>query len=161
MGPLTADIPDGSRVLLDAVSIVYYIEHNPRYDAAASEIMERVYRGALSAVASVLAMTEILVPAYKVGDIRSARQVRSALERIPNLEIVEVDAIIADRAAELRAKHNLRTPDAIHVATAVESGMEWIVSNDRKLRRVEAEGIQVWLFDDHVDGGTAVSASDS
>ncbi|HST58498.1 MAG TPA: type II toxin-antitoxin system VapC family toxin [Longimicrobium sp.] len=161
MGPLTSDIPEGSRVLLDSVSIVYYIEHNPRYDAAASEIMHRVYGGDLSAVASVLTMTEILISAYKIGDIRTARQVRSALERMPNLELVDVDAIIADRAAELRAKHNLRTPDAIHVATALESGMDWIVSNDRRLRRVEAEGIRVWLFDDHLDDGTAASSSDT
>jgi uncharacterized protein len=161
MGRLTSDIPDGSRVLLDSVSIVYYIEQNPRYEAAASEIIHRVYGGALSAVASVLAITEILIPAYKVGDLRAARQVRSALERIPNLEIVEVDAGIADLAAQLRAKHNLRTADAIHVATALESGMDWIVSNDRMLRRVEAEGIRVWLFDDHLDSATTAPSSDS
>lgn len=150
MGSLTSDIPNGSRVLLDSVSIVYYIEHNPRYDAAASEIMQRVYDGGLSAAVSVLALTEILVPAYRAGDARSARQVRSALHRIPNLEFVEVNQTIADIAARLRAAHSLRTPDAIHAATALRASVDWIISNDKTFRRVEPEGVRVWLFDEHL-----------
>jgi predicted nucleic acid-binding protein len=54
-------------------------------------------------------------------------------------------------AARLRAQYNLRTPDALHVATARNEGAEWLVTNDHRLRRVEAEGIRVWLFDDHVN----------
>lgn len=150
MGSLTSGIPDGSRVLLDSAAIVYFIEHNPRYDAAASEVFERVSAGRLLAHASVLAVTEVLVPAYRVGNQRAARRVRSALERIPNLEIVPVNAEVADLAARLRAAHNLRTPDAIHVATALDASADCIVTNDHRLRRVEAEGIRVWIFDDHV-----------
>lgn len=150
---LTAEIRDGSRILLDSASIVYYIERHPRYLPAAAEIMERVDAGRLQALASVLVLTEVLVPAYAANDARSARQVRSALERFPNLEVTAIDADIADVAARARAKHNLRTPDAIHIATALQGRADWIVTNDRRLRRVEAEGIRVWLFDDHVNTG--------
>ncbi|HEX6373393.1 MAG TPA: type II toxin-antitoxin system VapC family toxin [Longimicrobium sp.] len=151
MGPLTAAVPDGSRILLDSVSIVYYIERNPRYFAAASEWMERVDAGRLSAAASVLLLSEVLVPAYRAGSPAAARQARAALERLPNFELVDVTAAVADAAARLRAVHNLRTPDALHVATALNEGAEWIITNDHRLRRVEAEGIRVWLFDDHVN----------
>lgn len=151
MGSLTSGVPDGSRILLDSVSIVYYLERNPRYFAAAAEWMERVNAGRLTACASALLLAEVLVPAYRAGRPAAARQARAALERIPNFEIVEVSATVADAAARLRAAHNLRTPDALHVAAALDEGAGWIVTNDRVLRSVEAEGIRVWLFDDHVN----------
>lgn len=151
MGPLTSGVPDGSRILLDSVSIVYYLERNARYFAAASEWMERVNAGQLTAAASALLLAEVLVPAYRAGNPAAARQARAALERIPNFELLEVTPAVADTAARLRAEHNLRTPDALHVATALDEGAEWLVTNDHRLRRVEAEGIRVWLFDDHVN----------
>jgi predicted nucleic acid-binding protein len=151
MGSLTSGVPDGSRILLDSVSIVYYIERNPRYFAAAAEWMERVNTGRLTAVASALLLAEVLVPAYRGGNAAAARKARAALERIPNFELLEVTAGVADVAARLRAQHNLRTPDALHVSTALNEGAGWLVTNDARLRRVEAEGIRVWLFDEHVN----------
>jgi predicted nucleic acid-binding protein len=151
MGRLTSGVPDGSRILLDSVSIVYYLERNPRYFAAAAEWMERVNDGRLTAAASVLLLAEVLVPAYRARNPAAARQARAALERVPNLELVEVTAGVSDVAARLRAEHNLRTPDALHVATALREGAGWLVTNDRRLQRVETEGVQVWLFDDHVN----------
>lgn len=151
MGRLTAGVPDGSRILLDSVSIVYYLERNPTYYAAASEWMERVNAGRLTAAASALLLAEVLVPAYRSGKPAAARQARAALERIPNLELLDVTPAVSDVAARLRAEHNLRTPDALHVATALNQGVQWLVTNDRRLKRVEAEGIRVWLFDEHVN----------
>ena len=34
---------------------------------------------------------------------------------------------------ELRARHNLRTPDAIQIATAIRSGASWFLTNDAEL----------------------------
>lgn len=116
MGRLTSGVPDGSRILLGSVSIFYYIERNPRYFAAASEWMERVNAGRLTAAASALLLAEVLVPAYRAGNPAAA------LERIPNFELLEVTAAVSDVAARLRAEHNLRTPDALHVATALTDG---------------------------------------
>jgi predicted nucleic acid-binding protein len=41
------------------------------------------------------------------------------------------------RAAEIRARHGLRTPDAIMVATAIESGATLAVTNDDAWRKVK------------------------
>ena len=83
----------------------------------------------------------------RAGNPAAARQARAALERIPNVELGEVTAGGSDLAARLRADHNLRTPDALHVATALHEEVDWLVTNDHRLRRVEAEGIRVWLFE--------------
>jgi predicted nucleic acid-binding protein len=54
---------------------------------------------------------------------------------------------IAARAAQIRATHGLRTPDAIHAATALQSGASGIVTNDAGFRRLENE-TNIWLFKD-------------
>jgi predicted nucleic acid-binding protein len=44
-----------------------------------------------------------------------------------------VSEIIADEAAQLRARHGLRTPDAIQLATAIRSGASSFLTNDSRL----------------------------
>jgi hypothetical protein len=43
---------------------------------------------------------------------------------------------VAERAAELRARYNLRTPDALQVATALVRRCEAFLTNDARLKRV-------------------------
>jgi len=47
-----------------------------------------------------------------------------------------IDAETAKRAATLRAKYNLRTPDALQVATALEFDCQAFLTNDIALKRV-------------------------
>lgn len=57
-----------------------------------------------------------------------------------------MSAGVADRMARLRASPGLRTPDAIHVATALEWGAQAFLTNDAGLR--QAPGIEVLLLSD-------------
>lgn len=50
--------------------------------------------------------------------------------------MVEPSVQICRMAARLRAKHGIRTPDAIHVATALATGATEFLTNDRGLSRV-------------------------
>jgi predicted nucleic acid-binding protein len=65
---------------------------------------------------------------------------------LPNLSLIPVDNAIARRAAELSMRHNLGTPDAVHLATALAAKAEVFITNDRKLKRVE--GLTVITVDD-------------
>jgi len=44
-----------------------------------------------------------------------------------------LDEGIAEVAAALRARHNIRTPDAIQLATAIRAGASWFLTNDAEL----------------------------
>ncbi len=48
-------------------------------------------------------------------------------------------APVFERAARLRARHRLKTPDAIHLAAALEHGCDEFWTNDRRLAAA-AEG---------------------
>src|SRR5215203_321207 len=143
MGSLTGEIADGSLVLLDTVAIIYFLEQSPRYGAAASELFERIVAGHLDAVASALVLMEVLVAPLQQGDTGRATAVSRELRRFPNLRLRGVDVAVAERAAELRARHRLRTPDAVHAATGLHHGAAWVVSNDLSFRRLASEGLKV------------------
>jgi len=60
--------------------------------------------------------------------------------------LVPISTAILRTAAELRANLNLKTPDAIHAATAITSGCQHIIANDSGFRRVTS--IDVIILDD-------------
>lgn len=53
------------------------------------------------------------------------------------ITIWPVSVAIAERAAHLRAQYRLRTPDAIHIATAMIAGCDAFLTNDLNLKRVQ------------------------
>ncbi len=84
-----------------------------------------------------------------------------AIERIADLlsedgiEVVEVDRAIARRAASLRAmakrsgRAPLKLPDAMIVATALDTRCELIVGNDKEWKKLE--GLPFLFLDDIID----------
>jgi predicted nucleic acid-binding protein len=64
----------------------------------------------------------------------------------PHLEWVPPTLHIAERAAQIRADHNLRTPDAIQAATALAAGVIGFVTNDPMFRRVPS--LDVLILDE-------------
>jgi predicted nucleic acid-binding protein len=55
----------------------------------------------------------------------------------PHYEIEPVDVAIAETAGELRERTNLTLPDALIVATGQLRGAEFVVTQDRKLGRLQ------------------------
>ena len=65
-----------------------------------------------------------------------------------NLEVVNLTPEISMEAARLRADHGLRTPDALHGATAIVTGVSGIVTNDKRLKKLSREKLTIWLLDE-------------
>jgi uncharacterized protein len=147
VGPLRASIPSGSRVLLDTVALIYYLEEHARYGVAAEELLHRIETEEVQGVLSSLVFAELLVPLYRAGQEGAAAALVDRLRSFRNLAVVDLNPTITSKAAHLRATYGLRTPDAIHAATALVTEATGIVSNDAGFRRLERE-LRIWLFDD-------------
>jgi predicted nucleic acid-binding protein len=96
-------------------------------------------------------MLELLVQPYRLSDLDRVNQFYALLSSYPHLEWVEPTLEIADLAAQLRANHNLKTPDALQVATALARRATGFISNDAALQRVAA--LEVTLLDELADLG--------
>ena len=96
-----------------------------------------------TAVTSVLALLETLTGAFRRGDDLLARRYEEVVGGLSGVSILPVTRSVARRAAQLRAVHGLATPDAIHVATAVEARADEFVTTDRILARVTEIPVRV------------------
>ncbi|WP_447969016.1 type II toxin-antitoxin system VapC family toxin [Nitrospira sp. M1] len=139
-------IPAGSRIALDTVAFIYFLERHPTHYKSAKDLFERIEKGTIEAVASTLVLTELLVPAFRAEDLSSAQEVFRLVSHFPHLELIEVTASIAYNASRIRAKSSLRTPDSLHLATAAMEQVDWFVTNDKAFTRIPDLPFKVGLF---------------
>jgi predicted nucleic acid-binding protein len=88
------------------------------------------------AATSTITMLELLVQPYREGDQERIDRFYALLSTYPHLEWIPTTLDIADSAARFRAQYNLKTPDAIHAATALTSNATGFISNDPAFGRV-------------------------
>jgi len=134
------------RIGLDTNVFIYFLEYHPRYGAWCASLFDRIERGQNSAVTSTVTLLELLVQPYRDQKEELAQKIFALASTYPKLEWVSVTMNIADRAAELRARYRLSTPDAIQLATAIGHNARRFYGNDRGLRRVKE--IECVLVDD-------------
>ncbi|MBD2251245.1 type II toxin-antitoxin system VapC family toxin [Nostoc parmelioides] len=123
----------GQIVGLDTAPLIYFIEENPNYLNVTDAFFAALFRGEFSVVTSVLTITEVLVYPLRQGNTILAQQYRDILLNSQGLTTIEVFPDIAETAAQLRANYNLRTPDAIQIATAIRGGASFFLTNDARL----------------------------
>ena len=134
------------RIGLDTNVFIYFLEYHPRYGAWCASLFDRIERGQNSAVTSTVTLLELLVQPHRDQKEELAQKIFALASTYPKLEWVSVTMNIADRAAELRARYRLSTPDAIQLATAIGHNATRFYGNDRGLRRVKE--IECVLVDD-------------
>jgi predicted nucleic acid-binding protein len=91
-------------------------------------------------------MTELLVMPFRSGRPDAVDEMFSTAIQVPNIEWLSPSLGIAERAARARATYQLRTLDAIQLATALTAGATGFVTNDKDFRRVT--DIDVLMLDD-------------
>lgn len=139
-------IPAGGRIALDTVPFIYFLERHPTYYQPAKNLFERIEKGKIEAVASTLVLTELLGPAFRTEDSSSAQDVLRLLTHFPHLTLIEVDTNIAYEASRIRAETALRTPDALHLTTALLQKVDWFVTNDKAFTRLKNLPMKIGLF---------------
>jgi predicted nucleic acid-binding protein len=123
----------GTVVGLDTAPLIYFIEKHPTYLPLLLPFFEALDRGDIQVVTSTLTLTEVLVHPYRDGNQSLAEQYFHMLLNARNLRTVPLSPAIAAEAARIRAVYQLKTPDAIQLATAEEGGATAFLTNDAGL----------------------------
>ena len=123
-------------VFLDTAPLIYFIEGHSAYQLILSRLFDFNDKGGFSFVTSSVTLLEVLVKPLREGQKAIAEQYRDILTTAPGIEIFDVTTDIAEQAAQLRAKYNVRTPDAIQLATCIELGADYFLTNDNRLKAV-------------------------
>ncbi len=124
----------GSIVGLDTTPLIYYTEANPTYIEVVDPFFKAVERGEFIVVTSIVTLLEVLVRPFRDGDLELAQEYRDFLFDSDNVSIRFLSQKIVEEAAHLRAFHNnIRTPDAIQMATAIDANASFFLTNDTRL----------------------------
>jgi len=90
-----------------------------------------IERGHNPAVTSTVTLLELLVQPYRDQKGEFGTEDLRSPELISKARMATGDDELADRAAELRGRYRLSTPDAIQVATAISHKASRSCGNDR------------------------------
>jgi predicted nucleic acid-binding protein len=134
----------GKTIGLDTAPLIYFIEENPTYLDAVKLFFEAMDRGDFTVVTSTVTLLEVLVHPLRSNNTALAAEYRDILLN-SKLMTIEVSSTIAERAARLRAAHNIRTPDAIQVSASLNAGATHFFTNDIRLPEIPA--IQILSLD--------------
>lgn len=121
----------------DSDCIIYFLDPNPDFDQKMTAIFQEIVSGRIIGLTSTLTLTEGLVRPLRESDTDLAQRYRNLLLNSSDFQVMPINAAIAEIAAELRARYNLRTPDALQVATAIYAGCDaFLTNNGKHFRRV-------------------------
>jgi predicted nucleic acid-binding protein len=137
----------GKSVFLDTAPIIYFIEKNSRYLDIVRPVMTMIDSGETTGYSSTISLLEVLVQPLRNGNRKLAQQYRSILLSSKGLTTCEISHAISEKAAQLRATHTLRTPDALQLASAIILSSNFFLTNDSALKSVKE--IKVIVLDDY------------
>ena len=128
-------LPTSGQVYLDANPIIYTVEKHPVYGPLHVTLWQAAQAQTIEVVSSELARMETLVLPLKNGDTALVKTYEQALFGT-DMRLLPITQPILREAACLRATTRLKTPDALHLATAQLSGCPLFVTNDFGFRGV-------------------------
>jgi len=132
------------RIGLDTNVLIYYIEEHPIYLKKIEPLIEKIADGKATGITSYVTLLELLVKPIREGRSDLVGQYKTILTG--QLEMVPMDEAVSIKAAELRAKYGIRTPDAIQLASVIHKKGDVFITNDRGLKDVKE--IKVLILED-------------
>lgn len=121
-------------VFLDTNPVIYFVERPPIWGMKATiRIGSFLTSGDELALGDLVRM-ECLVGPLKARDTARERHFRTFFAA-PHVRVLAITAGVADRAAQIRADYNIKSMDALQLATATEHGCDLFLTADAKLAR--------------------------
>jgi predicted nucleic acid-binding protein len=139
-------LPASGTVYVDTQVVIYSVERHPVYFPLIESRWRAAQAGTLTVVSSDLTLMECMVLPLRSGNI-PLRDIYDQALRGTDLRLLPIDQTVLLEAAKIRAlSSSVRTPDAIHRATAAVHRCSLLVTNDTGFRGMQ--GVPVVILQD-------------
>jgi len=125
-----------STIFFDTAPFIYYFEDNPDYGQLIDQLLSSIYENNSSFVSSYITYIELITKPKQLGRDDIVAKYRDYFTNSENLSIYPLNLMVSEKVAEIRAHYNFKTPDAIQIATAIISGADYIVTNDKAWKEI-------------------------
>ena len=129
-------------IYCDSGILIYWLDQVGPFHLRAESRMLALHNAGDHVAVSDLTRLECRVGALKRRDAAVLKVFDDFFAR-SDVQLVPMTAAVFDRAAQLRADLNVKTPDALHLAAAIEAGCDCFLSNDHRLSKCTAITIEV------------------
>ena len=119
-------------VYCDTMILVYYFDHTGPFNVRATNRLAALAAAGDQIAVSDLVRLECRVKHVKTGD-KARLAVFDAFFARPDVRVVPITTAVFDRATVIRATHNFKLGDSLHLAAAVEAGCDRFLTNDTRL----------------------------
>jgi uncharacterized protein len=126
-------------IYLDANVFVYAALNRKTIGDKARSIIREVQRGKFVAVTSALSFDELVWAVKKQRGETEGALAGEVFLGMPRLTILDVKQELLSSALQLVRAYHLHPRDSIHAASALSTGADYIVSEDRDYDALEAE----------------------
>ena len=125
-----------SRLFLDTAPVIYLVEKNPVYLEVVREVFAAIDQGQVGTVTLPVTLAECLVHPLRLNLPQLQQTFLNVVVRGLHTTFVNLDQHVGQTAARLRADYNVRLPDALQLAAAINHGCDAFLTNDILLKRV-------------------------
>ena len=130
------DLVDKSRVIsLDSNIFIRALDDPDTQGESARRLLERIKEEIPTIFISVIVLEEFFVRVYKDRREKETSRFLDFITMGGLATVINIDRDIALLAAKIRALHNVKAPDAIHLASAIAAGASVFFSFDKRLPR--------------------------
>lgn len=138
MGLIDASvIEDGGLVTVDSAPIIYLLDGNSKFTPHFMPIFQDIEKGRIRAVISSVTIAEVLSGPLKQGNEVLADRYYRALTSGEGWTVHDLNSEISFLSARIRVQYRLKLPDAIQIATAIDSGSSALVTHDRDFKEMD------------------------
>ena len=118
----------------DTNIFIYYFENHPIQSDKCNLWFNAGSKPNAFIHSSELLLSELLIAPFKTKDKNLEKVYLHLEQHVPNLILLPITKAILVESARIRATHGFRTPDAIHLATAVSVKADHFITADARLK---------------------------
>jgi uncharacterized protein len=132
-----------SLVYIDTSCIIYLLEASgPIHHAVTSRLARHGASASATLVSSRLARLECRTKPLREANLALLARYETFFGA-QRFQLVDVSPMVIERATDLRVKHGFKTPDALHLATAIIVGADVVLTGDQQFERCTEVSVEV------------------
>ncbi|WML91784.1 type II toxin-antitoxin system VapC family toxin [Thiothrix lacustris] len=124
----------GKSVYFDTNPFIYFVEGHEIFFDAVKPLFEMIDRDEITACTGELTLTELLIKPYRDGAHDIVAEYEGLLLHSGHFSVFGLSMATFLKAAKIGGETLMRTPDALHMATALENNCDFFVTNDKRIR---------------------------
>jgi len=122
-------------IYVDSCIIIYTVEKTPEYCQILESLWEKLAQNEVEVITCELSLMECLVLPLRMNNNRLINAFQNILTTT-KIQLKPISLSILKETANIRATNKIKTPDAIHVATAFNFNCDVFLTNDLGLKNI-------------------------